>query len=88
MKRREFLKTSLVASAAAAATTSFAQTTGEKSDMNREFYELRLYQLRQGPMLGRFDKFYREVALPAWNRTGVSAVGVFDVMIGPDQPAK
>lgn len=87
MKRREFLTTSLVASAAAA-TTSFAQTTGEKSDMNREFYELRIYQLRQGPMLSRFDKFYREVAVPAWNRAGVSAVGVFDVMIGPDQPAK
>ncbi len=87
MKRREFLTTSLVASAAAA-TTSFAQTTGEKSDMNREFYELRIYQLRQGPMLSRFDKFYRDVAVPAWNRAGVSAVGVFDVMIGPDQPAK
>ena len=88
MKRREFLKTSLVASAAAAATTSLAQTPGEKSESTREFYELRLYQLRQGPMLGRFDKFYRDVAVPAWNRAGVSTVGVFDVMIGPDQPTK
>jgi len=88
MKRREFLKASLVASAAAAATTSIAQTAGEKSDSGREFYELRLYHLRQGPMLKRFDDFYKDLAVPAWNRAGVSAVGVFDVMIGPDQPAK
>ncbi len=88
MKRREFLKTSLVASAAAAATTSIAQTTDASSSADREYYELRQYHLRQGPMLGRFDKFYREVAVPAWNRAGISAVGVFDVMIGPDQPTK
>jgi len=88
MKRREFLKTTLVASAATATTTSFAQTTGDKPESSREFYELRLYQLRQGPMLKRFDDFYREAAVPAWNRAGVSAVGVFDVMIGPDQPTK
>lgn len=89
MKRREFLKTSLVASAAAAATTtSLAQSAGATSGPSREFYELRQYHLRQGPMLGRFDKFYREVAVPAWNRAGVSAVGVFDAMIGPDQPTR
>ncbi len=88
MKRREFLKTSLVASAAAAtaAVTHAAETKPAATE--REFYELRQYHLRQGPMLGRFDKFYREVAVPAWNRAGVSAVGVFDVMIGPDQPTK
>jgi hypothetical protein len=88
MKRREFLQTSLVASAAAATTTAWAQTRSAPADSPREFYELRLYQLRQGPMPARFDKFYRETAVPAWNRAGVSAVGVFDVMIGPDQPTK
>jgi len=87
MKRREFLKASLVASAAAAATsTAIAQTTG--SSPARELYELRQYHLRFGPMLGRFDDFYREIGVPAWNRAGVSTVGVFDVMIGPDQPTK
>jgi hypothetical protein len=87
MKRREFLKTSLVASAAAM-TTSATHAAESKSAADREFYELRQYHLRQGPMLKRFDEFYREVAVPAWNRAGVSAVGVFDVMIGPDQPTK
>src|SRR6478736_7627582 len=89
MQRREFLKTSLVASAAAVATTTaMAQTPNAKSTSDREFYELRQYHLRQGPMLKRFDDFYKDVAVPAWNRAGVSTVGVFDVMIGPDQPTK
>ncbi|NOS70213.1 MAG: NIPSNAP family containing protein [Verrucomicrobia bacterium] len=87
MKRREFIKTSLVASAAAA-TTSAATAADQSPTSNQEFYELRQYHLRQGPMLKRFDDFYRDVALPAWNRAGVTTVGVFDVMIGPDQPTK
>lgn len=88
MKRREFLKTSLVASAAAAATTSITHAAENAAAPEREFYELHQYHLRQGPMLKRFDDFYRDIAVPAWNRAGVSAVGVFDVMIGPDQPTK
>jgi len=89
MKRREFLKTSLVASAAAVATTSITHAAESSAAApEREFYELRQYHLRQGPMLKRFDEFYRDIAVPAWNRAGVSAVGVFDVMIGPDQPTK
>lgn len=87
MKRREFIKTSLVASAAAA-TATVTRAAEEKSAPAREFYELRQYHLRQGPMVKRFDEFYRDVAVPALNRAGVSAVGVFDVMIGPDQPTK
>jgi hypothetical protein len=88
MKRREFLKTSLVASAAAATASITHAAETKPAAGEREFYELRLYHLRQGPMLKRFDEFYRDVAVPAWNRAGVSAVGVFDVMIGPDQPTK
>ena len=59
-----------------------------ESRAGREFYELRLYRLRQGPMLKRFDDFYRDVAVPAWNRAGVKPVGVFDLMVGPDAPTK
>ena len=87
MKRREFLTTSLAASALATS-TAIMNAAEEKSDAARELFELRLYHLRMGPMLKRFDDFYRDVAVPAWNRAGVSAVGVFDVMIGPDAPTK
>jgi hypothetical protein len=85
MKRRDFLKTSLIATAAAA-TPSISRAVEDQPA--REFYELRLYHLRQGPMLRRFDDFYRDIAVPAWNRAGVAAVGVFDLTIGPDQPTR
>lgn len=89
MKRREFLKTSLVASAAAATTTSIAHAAENSATApEREFYELRRYHLRHGPMRARFDEYYKNIAVPAWNRAGVRAVGVFDVMIGPDQPTR
>lgn len=88
MKRREFLKTSLAAGALAATTTAMNAAEEKSAASARESYELRLYHLRQGPTMKRFDDFYRDVALPAWNRAGVNAVGVFDVMIGPDQPTK
>ena len=68
--------------------TFSAPAAETESQTAREFYELRLYHLRQGPMLKRFDEFYREVALPAWNRAGVNPVGVFDLAVGPDAPTK
>src|SRR5690349_2845996 len=87
MKRRDFLKSSmLVAGGTALATTTegFAAETAPAGA--REFYELRLYHLRRGPMQKRFDDFYRNAAIPAMNRAGISPVGVFTVMTGPDSP--
>lgn len=89
MKRRDFLKSSVALASVATMSSSLAVTAAEsESQSAREFYELRLYHLRQGPMLKRFDDFYRDVALPAWNRAGVNPVGVFDLAIGPDAPTK
>lgn len=89
MKRREFLKTSVTLTSVAAMSSSLSARAAEsESKPAREFYELRLYHLRQGPMLKRFDDFYRDVAVPAWNRTGVATVGVFDLSVGPDAPTK
>jgi hypothetical protein len=89
MKRREFLKSSIALTSVAAMSSTVSASAAETdSKTAREFYELRLYHLRQGPMMKRFDDFYREVALPAWNRAGVATVGVFDLAIGPDAPTK
>ena len=89
MKRRDFLKSSLAASSVAGLASVFEATAAEASSKPpREFYELRLYHLRHGPKQKLFDDFYRKAAMPAWNRAGVSPVGVFDVMVGPDSPTK
>jgi hypothetical protein len=89
MKRRQFLKSSLATAGFAAAMPSLTTGAAEKPAATaREFYELRLYHLRRGPMQKRFDDFFRDTAIPALNRAGVSPVGVFDVMTGPDSPTK
>jgi NIPSNAP len=82
MRRRHFLASSLAVSAAAA--TARADETGAKPE--RDYYELRLYQLRRGPQVKRMQDFLREAAIPAWNRIGVGPVGVFNVVIGPENP--
>jgi NIPSNAP protein len=87
MKRREFLKSSLAISGAAAVSSALLANADETlKGAAREFYELRLYHLRRGPMQKRFDDFYRAAAIPALNRAGISPVGVFNVATGPDSP--
>jgi len=87
MKRRQFLKSSLVTAGFAAAMPGLSAGTAEKPAATaREFYELRLYHLRRGPMQKRFDDFLREAEIPAMNRAGVGPIGVFNVATGPDSP--
>jgi len=89
MKRRQFLTSSTTVAALAAVMPALLSRAAEgSSPVGREFYELRLYHLRRGPMQKRFDDFMRQAAIPALNRAGVSPVGVFDIATGPDNPSK
>jgi hypothetical protein len=76
----------MAAGAGALVSTSTASAADSSETPAREFYELRLYHLRRGPQTSRFDDFYKNAAIPAMNRAGISRVGVFSVMIGPDSP--
>ena len=82
MNRRRFLTTSLSA-AGAGALAAGASAQGSKPA--REYYELRQYHLRV-TMRQRFSDHFRDEALPAYNRAGISPVGVFTVAFGPDSP--
>jgi hypothetical protein len=90
MKRRQFLRSSVATAGFATALPAFVTRAAEKPEAAaaREFYELRLYHLRRGPMVKRFDDYLRDVAIPALNRLGVTPVGVFDIATGPDNPTK
>jgi hypothetical protein len=86
MERRRFIASSLAASAAAlAAAQGFAQQAGGTS--KREFYQLRRYQLANGPQRKLADDYFRDALVPALNRMEVSPVGVFNLTIGPETPA-
>jgi hypothetical protein len=75
MKRREFLKSTLVT---AGLTTGFAVHAADPATSGpREFYELRLYHLKNAAKRKLFEDYARDAALPAFNRAGSRPVGVF-----------
>lgn len=51
-----------------------------------DYYELKRYQLRNGPQARRLDEFLRELAIPALNLCGVQPVGAFSVLLGDVTP--
>lgn len=78
MQRRQFLASSLAASALGVA--SNAQTA------SRQYYELRKYRLESGPQQKLTDQYLSGALIPALNRINITPVGVFTVDIGPETP--
>lgn len=75
IQRRDFLKTSLAASAAALA--PYAQAASAGSPAGREYYELRAYRLKAGTLTTALDAYLEKAVLPALEKRGVKNVGAF-----------
>ena len=84
MERRRFLTSSLAASAFALAGKSKGQATDGKP---REYYQLRKYQLEQGPQAKLTASYLSDALIPALNRLGMTPVGAFELTYGPETPA-
>jgi len=85
MQRRDFLKsTALVSSLAAVGSLANAQTAATGK---RQFFELRQYRLRMGPMQQRFADYASKALVPALKRFGAGPVGVFQTQHGEDNPS-
>lgn len=85
MKRRQFLTSSLAASAfVLAGKTSKAESTSATAP--REYYELRQYHLRSGYQTNLTDVYVADALIPALNRLGISPVGAFNLTLGPETP--
>ena len=89
MERRQFLASSLAASALAAAKPGANLQAAEEGAQGkgREFYQLRRYHINSGPQRKLCDDFFRDALLPALGRLKIGPVGVFDVTIGPETPS-
>lgn len=90
MKRRDLLASSLAAAAAVGLPGVLAQSAraqDSESSAGREVYELVRYQFRNGPGPKMVHEYFRDAAIPALNRAGVSPVGVFNGMVGPENPS-
>ena len=76
-KRREFLKTSLAASATAALASWVDAAPAASSFAGREYYDLRAYRLKPGASRAGLDAYLEKAFLPALDKRGVKDVGVF-----------
>jgi hypothetical protein len=76
LPRRDFIKTTLAASAATAASTAGLRAAAA-STASRELYELRAYRLKPGVGVEKLDGFLEKALLPALERRGVKNVGAF-----------
>src|SRR5689334_20555586 len=87
MNRRSFLASSVTASAlAGGAGENPGMASQSTEQQEREYYELRLYHVRRGRQQTRFENYLQAAWLPAMNRLGISPIGVFNVMVGPQNP--
>ena len=88
MKRRDFIKTSLAATAVAGLapieTPVFAAAPDSPA---REYYEWRAYRIKAGADHALLDGYLEKALIPALNRLGSKPVGVFTEIAPKDDPA-
>jgi len=84
MDRRNFLSSSLTASALSLAG---AATAASQTPAAAEYYDLRRYQLTSGPGPKLTEHYFTGALIPALNRLGIGPVGAFSIYFGPESPA-
>lgn len=84
MKRRNFIKTT--AATALTATTIGAASAKDQAmpAATQQIYELRVYTLKRGGGRNRLTNYLSSALIPALNRYGCPAVGVFEEMSAPE----
>ncbi len=77
MKRRSFVKASILTGAAGAVLPgiSMAESISKKSD--QQLYELRVYSLKNDTQQKQVEDYLQNAAIPALNRLGSNPIGVF-----------
>jgi hypothetical protein len=77
MKRRTFLKTSIAATSLAGVVPAGLGASVSEPPANRDYYELRVYRLKDGAGHTLLDPYLEKALIPGLNRLGIKPVGVF-----------
>jgi hypothetical protein len=77
MKRRSFVKASLLTSAAGAFIPQISMASETFAKSGQEFYELRVYSLKSEQQQKLVEGYFKDAAIPALNRLGNKNIGVF-----------
>lgn len=86
MDRRQWIKGSALAAAAATVNTGLLQAQGTATASGREYYLIRRYKLNSGPQAAVAAKYFQEALLPALGRMGLGPVGVMALTYGSETP--
>lgn len=77
MKRRKFVKASLLTSAVISPLSAAIAASGTQQNASPEFYELRIYSLKNGKQRKVVETYFQNALIPALNRLGSKTIGVF-----------
>ncbi len=77
MKRRTFLKNSIVATTLGGIVPAGLSASVTEAPANREYYELRAYHVKSSTDHGLLDAYLEKALIPGLNRLGIKPVGVF-----------
>src|SRR5260221_12275351 len=75
--RRQFLKTSLAASAATTLAANLKAASSTPAAPGREYYELRAYRFKPEASHAMLDAYLEKALIPALNARGIKSVGAF-----------
>jgi hypothetical protein len=87
MKRRSFVKASLMTTVSA---TILPQITKASDAIKKEstmFYELRVYTLKDAQQQILVENYFKDAAIPAYKRLGIQSIGLF-AELKPDGQTK
>ncbi|SEN78086.1 NIPSNAP protein [Mucilaginibacter gossypiicola] len=77
MKRRSFVKSTLLTGVTATVLPAMSKAT-EPAPKTAEYYELRVYSLKNVEQQKIVEGYWKDIAIPALNNLGVKHVGVFN----------
>lgn len=83
MDRKSFIKTAVIAGSTVSAASAFAEPLTKKGVQKKhetEFYELRVYELKNNDQQKMVEDYFQNVAISALNKLGSKNVGVFTEM--------
>lgn len=77
MKRRLFVRTTILSTAATIILPQIGFTQSTPENKKRMYYELRTYTLKDANQHNLIENYFEKAAIPALNRLGIKNVGVF-----------
>jgi hypothetical protein len=77
MKRRSFVKASILTGAATGVLPAMSMATSTPKKTSTEFYELRIYTLKNDDQQKLVEDYFQNAAIPALNRLGSKHIGIF-----------